>query len=372
MTTDLKKVNYGEYVKTKLIFIRNTFTAYFANTILDYNDNVVGIAVIINPLIASNSDIYQSKIESILRLNNKWTEIIVLRKDYIRKSLWSSLLPQIYKIINFQKILISRVDYYKRLILKHRVSEVIICNPDDYLNEYVLIFAAYILDIEISAYSEVLHHKHLRRVFNKKLSINTCIATFIRKNLIHLFLINYSKSIKEFSSFRILNYKNIYGIFPEIDKRYNTSYHIEINPKFETSQLDIESVFITSSLSEDGLISIEEELRIIDRIILSLPNSTFIRFHPRDSLLKRKLILERTNLIELDLDIYAAENLLGLNSLKFLSGYITSTLFFASKIRPDIKIVSYIKYFEGKINMKVVEELKLDFPDIDFAIPSKS
>jgi hypothetical protein len=29
-------------------------------------------------------------------------------------------------------------------------------------------------------------------------------------------------------------------------------------------------------------------------------------------------------------------------------------------------------YFEGKINMKVVEELKLDFPDIDFAIPSKS
>ena len=106
---------------------------------------------------------------------------------------------------------------------------------------------------------------------------------------------------------------------------------------------------------------------MLENISGILPSNTYVKFHPRDSIIKKNRILETTRFKELSINVEAAEFIINSPELLVLSGYLSSTLLVASELRPSLEINSFVGLLGNqKINNEALRIISNDFPNINF------
>lgn len=183
----------------------------------------------------------------------------------------------------------------------------------------------------------------------------------------------YRYILKNKSTFKA---QTIYCIFPEKYKFENYKYIEKVIPSFNILQgsdvnkkNNIKTLFISRPLSEDKILSLNEEIYHLENFIKTLNNDLIIKFHPRESEEKRAIILEKLNVFEISkdcLDLTAEEVILN-SSIEVLIGYESSTLAYISELS-NIKVYSLLKEINQKsfYLTQMTKFLELNFKRINF------
>jgi hypothetical protein len=352
----------------KLFLIRNMYTAIMANSILEHaGEEVYGIALLVELGNLDSLNDYQDQLEHILRLSNKWNQIIRLNSRIKYPTKWNK-----FSLIKaYKKRIIDRLDFFEQIFKDSQVSEVLISFIGDVLNENSLIFVARNNAIRFSLYDETLYQGYLSAIFNSNVNFKKNYTARLVKTIKSKIFLAYLRKYRQVIDINIFNHnlelRCYYSMFPELYPFENVKQKFMIIPRFMTFQIQAKSVLLTSSYSEDGILSLEEEIDLIKKITSVLPKETYIRFHPRDSISKKNHILEMTGYKLLDIELEASEYIVNSSELQELSGYICSTLFVATRLRPDLKINSFIGLLSDEIiNRELLKKISLDFPNINF------
>jgi hypothetical protein len=165
--------------------------------------------------------------------------------------------------------------------------------------------------------------------------------------------------------------KHYYSFFPQlfIDHKI-TSYCLDFNQYISSINQFItpKYIFFSRPLSEDNIISYNDEIEIIRTIRLHIPRDSYIKFHPRESGLKIDEIVNTLGFKTLpeDIEMIPGELLLKSIYLTSIYGYLTTTMFFAATFT-NIKVVSFIELLgDSVINPNELIKIKNDFPNIKF------
>jgi hypothetical protein len=178
---------------------------------------------------------------------------------------------------------------------------------------------------------------------------------------------SFSKLIK---SYPIRGY---YALFPDLLNNYNFPIiEVNISNIIEKSPLiipsNINSLFLSRPMSEDNLVSLDEELQVLQTIYNFLPSGTYIKFHPRESEEKIKIITSKFTFIPVTEELMdvPAEFFLKSNKLNVISGYYSNSLLIASKFS-NFKVISFIGLFNKFSSSPVVfDKINEDFPNLIF------
>lgn len=353
----------------KLLFVRNMYTAIMANSILKVKNWNNAIALIYAPITVDNYNEYQDNIENILKQSPDWNVIIRLQPDLEEVKNLIYPFDIIGRIIVSSRIVRNKINLFENILLEHKVNEVLITHLEDPYNEVSLHYISDKMKIKCSTFGEIVYDGYYNEIFNRderKNRIMIKIKAKIINRLESLLYLDYSEWVKYRRTDKIA-FNTFYSLFPNLYPHGNVTYFVNVIPEFEEFVIDFESLFLTSSLSEDGIITIDEELELIKNIAAYLPSETTIKFHPRDTHEKKKRILQLSGFREIDVQVEAAEMLLKSPKLKRVSGYITATLFVASKIRPELEINSFIGCISSeRINKHALKKVSNDFPGINF------
>ena len=352
----------------KLFLIRNMYTAIMANSILDQvGEDTYGIAVLIAPNVTDSVKIYQDQLEKILRRSKKWTNILRLTPLKNNIPSWNK-----FALIYYQKHrILDRIETFEQIFENFKVNEIVISQLGDIINENPLFFVSQNKGINCSLYDETLYKGYIVPIFNQKKFQRISIIKQLKKIIKDVVNLIYLQKIKNVIDINIsstkIEFNNYYSLFPKLYPYNNLKKQTKILPTFPTYPVKAKSILLTSSYSEDSILSLEEEIELIKNISAILPKDTQIRFHPRDSLIKQNRILETTGYKELEIDIEASEYIIHSPKLKILSGYICSTLFVASELRPNLEINSFVGIISNQvINKAELKAISLDFPNIKF------
>ena len=339
-----------------------------ANSILDQDgEDTHGVAVLIAPTGTDSIENYQDQLERILKKSKKWTQILRLNSMNEIIPSWNK-----FAILYYQKQrIMKRIATFEHIIKNFKVNEIIISQLGDSINENPLFFVAQSKGLKYSLYDQVLYTGYTKTIFSRRNIQRIALITQLKKLIKNFVYLIYFLNIKKIIDINIsstnIEFDNYYSLFPVLYPHDNLRKRTKLLPTFPTYPAKAKSILLTTSYFEDGILSLEEEIEIIKFIAVILPKATQIRFHPRDSLYKRKLILETTGYKELEIDIESSENIIHSPELNILSGYISSTLFVASELRPTLEINSFIGLLSNQvINKEQLKSISLDFPNIKF------
>lgn len=346
--------------------IMNTYTAVMANSILEFNQKK-GIAVLSDPSVVEDLTIYQETIEEILNLSNMWASIIRLDKIDFNES---KILPGLFQLFFLKRFVISRKAFFEDLLNLYDVDEAVISNIDVY-NEIPLLTVLNKKKISLSLFDETVYRGYLSDIFSEVKQNYTYLIkmkSYIKLIVARIILGSYSDILYNKVPFsEKQSFHNYYSQFPDIYPLKNVTNKIKIIPSFPKIESNASSLLLTSCLSEDGLISLSEELELIRQISKVIPSNTVVRFHPRDSQDKKNLILELTGYKELPVNPLLSESLIFGENLLFLSGYLTSTLFTASRLNKRLNVNSFIGLLSPEIlNISSLKRISRDFVEINF------
>lgn len=337
-----------------------------ANTVLESRNDKQGIAVIFATSALDNLDNYQTYIENLLKDNKKWFEFIRLKLSPDLNSSLPYPLGMLHNIIKSRNSIKNVVKSNNELLLSYCIDEVVLCHPFQ-INEASLAYAAYKSNIKLSLYDETVYEGYHGNLFlrdkglmsTKKNRLKLLLKPFV-------FRLIYGKYYK-FGNIDQISFESYYSLFTDLYPYQNVRFLKKSVPKFANIGFSSTSLLITSSLSEDGIITLEEELVLIKLIIFYLPADTVVKFHPRDSHEKKEKILELSGFKELDLKVEAAEMLINSPKLQKISGYLSSALLVASALRPELEINAFLGCLNNnRINKLDLIRIKNDFPRINF------
>lgn len=349
----------------RLFVIRNTTTALIANSIIEKENIDASALIIIHD--TTNNIGFKKSITLILE-RSKWTKILFL--DQKKLKLVVNSFDKIKSIFQERKLIKQQIKYYSLLLDELKISEVILSCTWDIINERTLLQATQNKLIAYSFYEQGLDYFYQSRIFDSKIISNNSyyLKKITKTFLYHVILrkYNYHSEIMDFSG--VLNYYTLFlNIFPYKNKIKPTKVDLQIyNNKYI-----LKAIFFTSSLSEDKIISLEDEIALLYRIWPSLPKPIFIKFHPRDSKIKKEIIIKKFDFkpLPIDLENAPAEDLINSSETKFIGGYITTTLFIATQITMNARIISYVGLInDNVINKNYLKKIKVDFPTIDFVL----
>lgn len=342
-----------------------------ANSILNSQKIDSGVAVVVTTDVVDSIVEYQNNIESLLNRNCKWVEIIKL-EEFPQKNKYNYYpIRVIQDLINYRKSIENRVHFYYEIIQKYEIDEVLLVSLNDKINEASLAYVASKFNIRTSIYDETVYSGYVKGIFSKykvtpKSNINKFKSVF-KPVIFQVIFGKYLRILKKFSKIDKIKLENYYSLFPHLYPYQNVNSLVKVIPKFERVEINIGSLLLTSCLSEDGIITLDEELELIQYIASYLPVDTVVRFHPRDSKEKKIRILHLTEFRELDVQVEAAEMLLFSPKLKTVSGYMTSTLFVATTLRPELEVNSFVGCLGiERISKTAIRRISKDFPTINF------
>jgi hypothetical protein len=263
----------------------------------------------------------------------------------------------------------KRLNFYKKFFLHNEIDEVILPYLYDIHNELPLFTVAVGQTIDISLFDEGVFPDFISKLYTFNSSKISKLKIFI-KNLILKLIINdrYFRIFLDKGYDSDFTFKNYYSSFVDLYPYQNLENRILIKLEFPANSSRMESLFLTSCLSEDGIISLEEEIDLIGKIYSNLPKNTHIKFHPRDSDQKKDLILSKYSFsYDASLDLLPSEFLLNNEYIKVLGGYLTTTLLLATLLKNGIAVNSYIALISSdKIDIEYLKTIKIRFPDINF------
>lgn len=355
----------------KAIFVRNLSTALIANSISKIIKEDI-LVIIYSGLTKKDEDRrYQNLILDQLNTSN-FSVIIKLPFTNGWNSFIENLPNGILRSIIYRFDLLVRIrirkTFYFSLLSRYDIDEVILAYIDDRVNEATLMYIAEKKNIKISIYEEVLFPDYFKGVFNL---IN---HSWRNKTLVSKFdsIFDIIFNLKKIKGYKYSTFKSFYSyfsLFPEIYNYNNVLNKNKIHLMLPKNDTLLHSLFLTSPFYESGRVKIDEEILVLKSVIKEMPNNTYIKFHPQDSLEKKKMIRDLAAFLELpsELENLPAELIINNSNIQWLGGYFTSTLFIAHSINLDISINSYILRFGSNlINVNHIKKVKSRFSSINF------
>lgn len=155
---------------------------------------------------------------------------------------------------------------------------------------------------------------------------------------------------------KLFNFNSVYCCFPEKyllnnvkEKKRNIIKLIDDSKKIDRQQ-GIDVLFLSRPLSEDKIISLEDEINLFMNLKNKFKNKNiYVKFHPRESKEKISYFKEKYDISELP-EKYCdmpAEKLLMYININILVGYETGTLAYVSEIT-NIKTYSMLRLVNNK------------------------
>lgn len=334
----------------RLFYIRNLFSASFAEQIIKDKYLEDSLALIKN----DKSNNYYNKISKSMD-SSLWIEILKSKLNIDLKFdifMEKKIKTEIDKVIN----------YYT----DKKIDEIYLSNIFD-SKEKVMYMAARDLGIKINFYEE---------------GVNIYRQLYFEKN-------RFKKLIKKIMAGKYRDiYKNpaffkadnLYCSFP--DKYYYNNYNNidKISPNFQIAdnlkslidKLNMEVLFLSRPLSEDGLVSYEKEKGIMRDFLkkeLKKNSNIYIKFHPREDESKINDIRKEFGVKELPdkLKVLPAEKIVFNSNINTLVGFETGTLAYASELT-KIRVYSLLNKIDKKPNYlkNIYNFYKEEFSNINF------
>lgn len=351
-------------LKLKLFILRNQYTALLANSILNLGTVNKGVGIILQPPNVEHTLKFYDEMESILLNNGDWEYIHRFQSPRYCKYTFIPIINAPLNMIITKIYVQNRIRFYKYLFNKYHISEVVFCHVHTNDLESIVIKIAIEKDIVVSKYDEAIYAGYFGKLIIKS---DVREKNFI-KDLLYTLVFGNFKNTFRFYSIQANNiFESYYSLFPQLYPYENVKQRVKVKLHFDSINLGYISIFLTSSLSEDGIISLNEEIELMLKISKLLPTNTAIKFHPRDSYGKKYKILNLTGYQDITDFAHPAETLINDPKLCVLSGYMTSTLFIAAELRPQLEINSFLGLLGGNVINKVtLEEIQTDFPNINF------
>jgi hypothetical protein len=159
---------------------------------------------------------------------------------------------------------------------------------------------------------------------------------------------------KDLISKRTKNFKvdNVYCFFPEKYTFNNSTtikklkFSLDSEQSQKLQKLRIENLFLSRPLSEDGLLSLGAEIKIVNQFFSKNDfNKVYFKFHPRESREKIKILKDKFNIFSLPKEFQnlAAEEIIWFGKIKNVIGYETSTLAYMSEFKKGVNFYSLLE-----------------------------
>ena len=249
-------------------------------------------------------------------------------------------------IIGFKKSLMEKEQEYIRFIKKNNISNV---------------YLPLIIDEEEKIIYHVCEEREIAINFYEE-GVNLYIALEIQGSKVR----KYIKWILA-GKYRYIVWgrekffaKTLYCCFPEKYKFKNCDNKIKVDLRFDLSKeeqeilgnLDIDILFLSRPLSEDGLLTEEKELGTLKNFLTVFDKQEKkigIKFHPRESEGKKAKILSIMNVKEIpkEYSFMSAEKLLLSSNFKAVIGYETGTLAYISELT-NIETYSLLNKYKNE------------------------
>lgn len=339
-----------------VFYVRNLFSLMNAENIIIFKKIKEAIIVVHSEFHYSDRTVaFEVSVEEqILKNLNPvlWNKVIVIgfSLDLLQRKVSKiSNIPEIIlRKITFRYIIRTRKLIFAELFHAFPIDKVYFVEPNRVYDERIFYRLAKKNGSKLISYPEGLfNNQKVKKPLKSKLDkIFHWIKNLINKVLDFIFFFD----LLGFDSIKgddILNYHFdlIYSNFPNYDPRQHTILLDRVIPskKINNDNFLMKSLFISRPLSEDGFMSLEEEILLLTLISNKHSNKTFIRFHPRDCIDKIKLIY-KLNLFQklpVDLENISAENIIYSYNPKLIIGFESTTLIWASEFI-EYKVISYI------------------------------
>ena len=303
-----------------LFYVRNTFSLIAAESIIKKNNYKDNIMIVHD----SNKDIFS------------------IIKKYYSKDKWKKIEKSSFYQIQFKKSkfynniskeIKQKKHQLKQLIKKNNVMNLFLIKP--YFPEQNLYYEVCkeIDNIKIFDYEEGTNYYTDDLIDDRDHILRKCIVG-LRNLVLYFFNKEVYSVLKRKKKLRLDGKYNLLNC-GDFSKNYNLILPKLSNDKFSK----IKNLYLSRPLSEDGWLSWEEEKMCLNHIIpyVSLDDTLYVKFHPRDSREKRSLLKnfynKRNIKIEiLELDIPAEIIAYNLKNDVKIFGFETGTLIYASEL----------------------------------------
>lgn len=309
-----------------LFLIRNFISIQSAEEIITTkNSKAIGIIV-------SNPDkLYREKLAS--KLNRSlWVSV------FINESSFPSLSKNFFRYLENLCIYST---FLTKILTENNISEVFLSNLQNKEDKHIYFLAR--------------KHRITINLFEEGLALYTGFTqeTLSFKYVLKFLLSYFPSPISHLYKNKIKYKTNIlYTYLPDKYTQKNIKEKVRLNfrPSNKYYNLiikkDIQTLFLTQPLSEDGLITVGQELLIIEEFVSTTRFSNlYIKFHPRDNSEKIKLIQSKFDfkLLPNNLQHASAEEIVWYSNIENLVGYYSTTLAYMSELKKDINVYSLLR-----------------------------
>ena len=223
-----------------LFIIRNFMNVIIAEEIIKNNQKEKFIAFIVK----NNIENYFQKIKNTMNIY-LWEEI---KENPFN---WNLQMKSYKTLANYHKILDNYYKKIKKMLMDNKIKKVFLSNLLDY-SEKLIYKAAKDLNLDVNLYEEGLNLYFPIRLNKSKIFVKKMLAPKYRN------IYNVDR----------MDFDNVYCIFPDKYKFNNVKNKTKVNLNFELnkeeeetlSHLNIEFLFLSNPLSEDNLISKDQEI----------------------------------------------------------------------------------------------------------------
>lgn len=305
-------------VNLNLFYIRNILAVKITEEIIKKNDikNAVGV------IVRNEQSNYFDKVSSVMS-KDLWDDIKESKIDStIRMNLRNR--RTFFNLLDEQSKLISD--------LLKGVSSVYLSNINS-IEEKLIYHIAQVDSIEINFYEEGLNLYYDSSDFNKR-----TVHEKLKKPFKLIWAGRYRHVLWGKSKFLA---DTIYCVFPEKYKFNNFKKIQRVRPKFsveaeneQIKKFKTKNLFLSRPLSEDNILDLRDEMKLIETVLKKCNGKLVIKFHPRESDEKKQTILSKYKIDEIPefLRGFAAEEIVLNGKVERLIGYETATLAYVSEL----------------------------------------
>lgn len=305
-----------------LFIVRNLLSIQTAETIIQVEGIKSPVA-----MFASNDPAYRQKLKAQL-CSNEWQ--FVPQDDYL------------YPLfaLSYAKDIRNYRNYVQTLFRQMKISRIFLSclNSDD---EKILYGVAQANNIKVYFYEEGTNLYCDLYGNDAKARLKGLLKALMTRSLFEL---TFTKG-----DFRG---EKLYCLLPEKYKFDNVTEIIKLTPNFASydkatiENLDIRNLFLSRPLSEDGLVTLDEEISILrgffgsDRF-----DDVIVKFHPRESAEKIDRLKEefKFSTLPAPYENLSAEQIVWNGNVENLIGYETSTLAYVSELKPETNVFSLLQ-----------------------------
>lgn len=351
-----------------LFYIRNLISVHTSQSIIKqflYYNNIAFI-------VENQTDKYKSIIIS--EIDEKLFNKIV--KNHItgikEQKVNNRIINLFHSIFKLKKIVLPIEKY----LITNKVKIIFLSNLSSF-EERLIYVVAKKMNIIVNFYEEGfnLYTNNYKYTYSSLRDLYNFYLKRLLKKLIYKSLYGKKFALIEGKLYEYQSDK-LYVLFPKLytAKNYNEIIKYTLNIPIKKDLLNAikllegKNLYLSRPYFEDGILSLNEEIGLYKKITNDF-DQLIVKFHPRESEMKKEILKSKFNLIEIgnNLRNIPAEKITLNSKLSNLIGTYSNTLLYTQKYS-DIPVKSYIHlisdlHFEIRSNKKFMLE---NFNDIEF------